>query len=164
MLVTCTIHHVAGHKRSSEFQATIDRAAKAMNATQQCASALTYGRRYSLCMALGIVTADIDDDGNTAGRRGGDSPAAKANAPQAQPRGRRVDANDLQALVEEWKSLFGSDNPEEFAEWAFRTGGVPRDGARKVSEWSIEQLRTCRQAIEVAKGVPPKGGNDEIPY
>ncbi|CAK0755691.1 hypothetical protein CCP3SC1_2530001 [Gammaproteobacteria bacterium] len=66
--VTCTIHHVDGHSEHATFPVPIDRNAR-MNDTQKVGSALTYGRRYSLCAALGIVTAEDDDDGRSAGKQ-----------------------------------------------------------------------------------------------
>ncbi|CAK0752850.1 hypothetical protein CCP3SC1_2110002 [Gammaproteobacteria bacterium] len=66
--VTCTIHHVDGHSEHATFPVPIDRNAR-MNDTQKVGSALTYGRRYSLCAALGIVTAEDDDDGRSTGKK-----------------------------------------------------------------------------------------------
>lgn len=62
----CMIHHIDGHHERSRFSVPIDKDSY-MNAPQKVASALTYAKRYALCNALGIMTADEDDDGNTAG-------------------------------------------------------------------------------------------------
>lgn len=59
--VVCIVHHAQGHSERTIFPVPIDRAAR-MNDTQKMGSALTYGRRYALCAALGIVTAEEDDD------------------------------------------------------------------------------------------------------
>jgi hypothetical protein len=64
--VVCIVHHVDGHSEQTAFPVPIDRQAR-MNDTQKVGSALTYGRRYALCAALGIVTAEGDDDAQTAG-------------------------------------------------------------------------------------------------
>ena len=61
-LITCIVHHVDGHSERTEFLVPIDSQAR-MNDAQKAGSALTYGRRYALCAALGIVTAEDDDDG-----------------------------------------------------------------------------------------------------
>lgn len=61
-LITCIVHHVEGHSERTEFLVPIDAQAR-MNDAQKAGSALTYGRRYALCAALGIVTAEDDDDG-----------------------------------------------------------------------------------------------------
>ncbi len=61
-LVACIVHHREGHSERTEFLVPIDVQAR-MNDAQKAGSALTYGRRYALCAALGIVTAEEDDDG-----------------------------------------------------------------------------------------------------
>jgi len=71
MFVSCTVSHVEGHSICVEFPVPIDREA-AMNPAQQLGSALTYGRRYAVSAALGIVTED-DVDG-----RGLDGPEKNA--------------------------------------------------------------------------------------
>jgi hypothetical protein len=63
--VFCIVHHIDGHAEKTGFPVPIDRAAR-MNDSQKIGSALTYGRRYALCAALGIVTAEDDDDGQAA--------------------------------------------------------------------------------------------------
>ena len=66
--VVAVVHHAAGHSERASF--TVSREAKSnrMNDTQRDGSALSYGKRYALCMALGISTGDVvDDDGAGAG-------------------------------------------------------------------------------------------------
>jgi ERF superfamily len=65
-IVTCTVHHVAGHSQTSTFRSPIDPKAH-MNEVQKSGSSLTYGKRYALSNALGIV-ADEDDDGRGSGQ------------------------------------------------------------------------------------------------
>jgi len=62
--VKCTIRHVDGHQESSSFSAPIDKDAY-MNAPQKVAATHTYAKRYALCDALGILTANEDDDANS---------------------------------------------------------------------------------------------------
>ncbi len=59
--VLCTVHHTGGHSVTSRFPVPVDSNAR-MNAAQAVGAALTYGRRYALTAALGIVTADEDTD------------------------------------------------------------------------------------------------------
>lgn len=61
LLVTCIVHHVAGHESYTSFPVPIDQRAR-MNDTQKMGAALTYGRRYALTAALGIVTDTEDSD------------------------------------------------------------------------------------------------------
>src|SRR5215469_12765256 len=68
-LVTCIVNHRDGHSERSEFRAPLD-GAPGMSSMQVAASALTYGRRYALPNALGIVVGGEDDDGQTAAGRG----------------------------------------------------------------------------------------------
>ena len=96
--VWAIVHHIEGHETRAQF--TVSREAKSnrMNDTQRDGSALSYGRRYALSLALGITTGERDDDG-----RGADI-AEPVTAEQA--------AN-LQALCEET----GSDIAR-MCEWA----------------------------------------------
>lgn len=57
----CTVHHIEGHSRSSEFWAPVDHEAY-MSDQQKWAAASTYGKRYAFCNALGILTGDEDND------------------------------------------------------------------------------------------------------
>ena len=64
VLVYCTIRHRDGHQETSE--ARIPRyQGRGTNSAQDEGGAITYGRRYALCNALGIVTADPDTDAQT---------------------------------------------------------------------------------------------------
>jgi len=72
----CIIHHVAGHSEKSTFGVPIDTDSY-MNAPQKAASALTYAKRYAFCNALGIMTADEDDDANSSS----DGPSAQDPRP-----------------------------------------------------------------------------------
>ena len=95
LVVTCVVHHVGGHSERASFPVPIDRSAR-MSAIQQIGSALTYGRRYALCAALGIVTAEEDDDGATAtvsethaaAQAAPHRPAQSGDAPHGQKPGR----------------------------------------------------------------------------
>ena len=65
--VKCIITHELGHSESNEMGAFADNSG-AKNDIQQAGSTLTYLQRYTLIGALGIATADEDNDGQTAGR------------------------------------------------------------------------------------------------
>jgi hypothetical protein len=72
--VVCTLTHVEGHERTSEFLALPDQTGS-KNAIQARASAVSYGQRYTLNSLLGIVTRKMDDDGERAADRPGRKPA-----------------------------------------------------------------------------------------
>lgn len=77
--VICTVHHSEGHHNSARFPVPIDRSAR-MSAAQAVGAALTYGRRYALTAALGIVTADEDIDAQ------GTPSHSASQAPSSAPR------------------------------------------------------------------------------
>lgn len=82
-------------------------------------SALTYGRRYSLSAALGVV-ADDDDDGNAAAKSQGDATTRK------NPPGRSAAVNDVRAAVREMHACGDADsllayiNTDDFKRFAFK--------------------------------------------
>jgi hypothetical protein len=64
--VTCIVSHVDGHEeRFGPMPLAVDTTG-AKNATQGAGSAVSYGKRYTLCAAFNIVTDGEDDDGNAA--------------------------------------------------------------------------------------------------
>lgn len=60
--VRCIVSHVDGHSESTTMTAQADTSGS-KNSIQAIASTVTYLSRYTLCAALGIVTADADMDG-----------------------------------------------------------------------------------------------------
>lgn len=67
IISVATITHILGHSESSEFKVPIDKGGF-MTEPQKYASALTFAKRYSLCNALGIATADEDTDATDVGK------------------------------------------------------------------------------------------------
>lgn len=66
---TCTITHELGHKETATFESVIDQGGgNLMNELQKQGSTVKYGERYSLCMALALVTEGEDDDGRASGK------------------------------------------------------------------------------------------------
>jgi hypothetical protein len=66
VVAVCTVSHIAGHSETKTFRIPVDHESY-MTAPQQFASALTFGKRYAFCNALGILTGDEDNDAQTAG-------------------------------------------------------------------------------------------------
>lgn len=64
LTVTAKVNHAAGHTEESTFAVPLATEAR-MSPAQAMGSALTYARRYAMCAALGIVTAEDDDDGQS---------------------------------------------------------------------------------------------------
>lgn len=65
VIVTCHLSHKDGHSESTEYAFPYDGSGN-KNAIQAIASAISYGRRYTMNALLGIATRDEDDDGNAA--------------------------------------------------------------------------------------------------
>lgn len=99
--VWAVVHHRAGHSERASFIVSREKASNRMNDTQRDGSALSYGRRYALCMALGISTGDADDDDG--------SGAGKEDEPYITDE----QCANLKALAEE----VGADVPR-FLKWA----------------------------------------------
>lgn len=93
-------------------------------------SATTYGRRFSLCAALGIV-ADADDDGNEASGKHHTNGNAEISAPAA-PGTRKLSKGDARPeydkLVKEFTAI---QDPNELAQWGAmnkaRLDAMPED-------------------------------------
>jgi hypothetical protein len=60
--VVCTLRHRNGHSQTATFTCTVDEN-DAISKPQQCASTLTFARRYSLIQVLGLTLTDPDPDG-----------------------------------------------------------------------------------------------------
>lgn len=61
LVAICKVTHKYGHSETSEFRIPIT-PSQFMTGPQTYASALTYAKRYTLCNALGISTAEEDTD------------------------------------------------------------------------------------------------------
>lgn len=61
--VSCKISHVAGHSETTTMSGASDNTGS-KNAIQASGSTITYLQRYTLIGALGLTTADEDNDGN----------------------------------------------------------------------------------------------------
>lgn len=147
--VTCWIHHLGGHSEPSRFTSVADGTA-AMNATQRLASAVSYGKRYSLCNGLGIVIRQEDDDGESAAPP--DAPAAAAG-PITQPRGQRVTLDECKRLHEHWvkqmKSNRLSFNDEAWVALVCGCTKIPAEQAFKTEAWTRDDLRAVAKDIGV---------------
>jgi len=60
--VDCIVSHISGHSEHTSMSAPTD-ASGSKNAIQSRGSTVTYLQRYTLLAALGLVTADDDNDG-----------------------------------------------------------------------------------------------------
>jgi hypothetical protein len=156
--VTCTVHHVAGAKRTAKFRAP-GRGTSIMSPAQVEASLLTFGKRQSLLAALGVTT-DIDDDGRRAPAL--PSPAHDPAAPRVGTRAEReadenftsdemprVTAEDLNQLAVTWRAkLKPADNGRRaFVAWCVQTLRTETD-LNKVANWTVDALDACKEALK----------------
>jgi len=147
--VSCTVHHISGHSETAEF-ASVACGTKMMNATQMRASALSYGRRYALTMALGLVIREEDDDGRASAPP--DAPEA-ADAPITQPRGQRVTVDQCKRLFTLWQGQMKANGLAcDIPAWAAvvtKVTKIPAEMATKSEAWSLDDLAAVAKEIGV---------------
>jgi hypothetical protein len=152
--VTCTVHHIAGHSRTSTFEAKID-GPSAMSQLHKSASTLTYCRRYALTLALGLTTADTDDDGRgitTPSPQPGPDPnsprvATREQRQQADAGPPRVTAETLNRLLTKWKAKVSKQGtPAGFADWCSEKLSSDAD-LLKPSNWKIEMIEAIEELL-----------------
>lgn len=149
----CIVTHASGHSWSAYHRAPLDPNAPGNPSQGQIgAAAETYAKRRALMNAFGLATEDEDDDCRLR-RELHDAPAANANSPKAQPRGGRVQQDEVDTVKRRWAACFGSglskdEMRAEFCRWAFATAGVPNGKADQLSAWSREAIKTCLMALD----------------
>lgn len=154
-VITCIIRHVQGASRSAKF-ACKGSGTPIMNAAQVSASAVTFGRRYSLLLALGLIVDDDDD-----GRRAvpGVAPDHDTTQPKVEPRGQRkpaapADPNlaskaDLHNLLEQYRRV-KKQPAAKFPELA----AFARDHLRseadmtRATDWTLDAFDAVKEALQ----------------
>lgn len=134
LIVRAIISHAEGHSESSEFRSPIDAGAR-MNVIQQSGSALTYGKRYALCNALGILTGDEDDDGQSH-RPPAERPSMppKTSAPPKAPPA-HINKSQVQRLGAMIRNL-GLD-AERVRDWCKAKWNVERAEDLTYDQWKV---------------------------
>lgn len=94
MKVTCIVSHLDGHTETTSMEGAAD-GSGAKNDIQQKGSTHTYLQRYTLIGALGLSTADEDNDGK-------EQPKKQAAKPQPQAPPPTKDE-----ILEQWKQVLG---------------------------------------------------------
>ncbi len=100
--VTCKVR-VGIHVEASSLVLPIPPATARCNATQAFASAVSYGKRYALTAALGIVTTDDDNDAQTLTETLTDEEQIELEELCQN----RLDATGRKANVEKFSAIFG---------------------------------------------------------
>jgi len=100
---TCIISHVNGHSERTTMTANKD-ASGGKNDIQAHGSATTYLQRYSLIAALGLTTAQEDNDGQTAGTGQKMQPQAEPETLSPEIAAAISSCMTEEELIELWKS------------------------------------------------------------
>lgn len=167
--VTCTIHHVQGHSRTSKFEAAAS-GAPGMSEIQKFASTTTYGQRYALKLALGLMTVDMDDDGRGAPAAAHPNPSENESAPRAPSREQRKNPpkapddprlEGVRKLFRTWLADQKQNNPSlpsdpdermrAFANWCRVHSQVETFDPFKPDLWGpdeVEAFERCQRKFE----------------
>lgn len=150
----CTVRHISGHAKQSEFVAPISDVIKSKtgnvvtNGMQMTAMSHTYAKRYALVDALGLTIADEDTDGNH-------PPQVREDAPVVQVRKERVSPEDLKELHAYWRetmdALSGDQSAESFRAFIVENGGPDKE-PNKAGAWTPEQLTSVGRAVDRLRG------------
>jgi len=103
--VTCHVTHSEGHRESVTLSAPADESGN-KNKIQAVGSTVTYLQRYTLMAALGLATADMDDDGQSAGIRPGVVEDAKTEGTESHPP--KKTATPKQEPTDKWDAWKGT--------------------------------------------------------
>ena len=95
--VHCKLSHKDGHSEVSKFAAPFDQSGN-KNSVQAVASSISYGKRYSLASALGLVFEEEDDDAESLNGPDPAPIAAKKKARRPEQRAQLV--NDVEGRME----------------------------------------------------------------
>jgi len=154
--VTCHVTHERGHSESVTLTAPPDDSGN-KNKIQQIGSTVTYLERYTLLAALGLATADQDDDGIAAGRR----PGVEPEAPEPRDGGATSDVPpcpkcggpmwDNRAEREQDKRDIEAGKRKKKPRAAFRC----KDKACGGVIWSASEVPQTRDKTEPADGEQP---------
>lgn len=93
----CIISHLAGHSEKTSMNALQDDSG-GKNLIQQSGSTMTYLQRYTLIGALGITTADEDNDGKTAQATAAPVEKPKENTNEIKPEELKQVQQELELL------------------------------------------------------------------
>lgn len=162
--VTAILRHALGHKDESTLPLPLDTSG-AKNAVQSVGSTISYGKRYTACPLLNIVTEGEDDDGAASGNKVQVQAPRDAPFPQGPARNKsdlkekcRTVWRDIEAMsdlgslsdtLEKNASLL-EQMKQALPDWW--TGGAGPNGSYEGLEHVISRVRRDLEMAEQAYG------------
>ena len=119
------------------------------NGDKACNKAMSVADKYAILQLLKIPTAMVDPD-----RPPPQDLPSQNNAPQVQPRGQRVTAQEITDCVAIWKMRRQElGQPAEITDWQKWVHAVTERSfnVRQSGEWTVEDLNKVRAARESMK-------------
>lgn len=112
LIIDAIVRHIDGHSETSSFPVPIDKGSR-MSDAQANGAALTYGKRQALVAALGLTTADVDNDAR-----------ARRNPDEEQ----LISEEEVAALDDTIESLGKAVDRKKFLSWLGyeRLSDIPR--------------------------------------
>lgn len=135
MKVTCFVSHIDGHTETTTMEAKAD-SSGAKNDIQQKGSTHTYLQRYTLIGALGLATADEDNDGSSR------KPPKKEELSEEE-------------IMEQWKQTIGQCKTKTHLTSVYLQNKAAVDGSPKLKELFKERENAIKAAIDNKTAVMP---------
>ena len=158
--VTCWVTHVLGHREGTTLSAPPD-ASGQKNKIQQIGSSVSYLSRYTALALLGLATAEMDDDGQAAGKRPEEppppepepAPRGEATKPASTPKangGSQTKGSRAKAAVAAYAAL--GVLQEDLETWLGATTGAPPLPVEQWTDADLEDLTTRYRELKKLAG------------
>ncbi len=172
--VTCILTHLSGHSERTAMTAPADTSGS-KNPVQERASTITYLQRYTLIGALGLATANMDDDGRK-GQVAETKPedaapnlpsvpkGADTKAPKPETTG-KSDFEKQQQLHDLLKEICGTDDAKTLSAELVELTEFESDGKEIEGEKSLRHLKGRRLNVAIGKAkakLGPAAVKDEL--
>lgn len=158
--VTCVIQHADGHSEETSLSGSPD-GSGSKNSFQAVGSAVTYLQRYTLKAALGL-SAEVDDDGQSAAPRGGGQREEGGNNPP-----RQEDRGfDPQAAADKIIGKLRKADTIDVLTATWRNWGEIIADVKDASRADFDRLNDEKERLKRELTPKPNAdlGGDEIPY
>jgi hypothetical protein len=162
--VTCHVTHSGGHRESVSISSPLDTSGN-KNPVQEVGSTVTYLRRYTLECALGLATAEEDNDG-----RGAQPTHGKATTPVPKPQTKDEPRPGWPSIFALWDEHgVAEDERKARAKAASKDLGIQWDKEKKRYAWTEGALaeflrREKARYAEPAPAPDPLADDGPIDY